>query len=107
MRDVKLILELLNQMNASADGSVSEVPVTFAMSDDNRAKKHNLDLLQDLGLASSENHRIRITDRGYAYLKEVTANKITAEQLEDEIEKGSSLTNAPSAIIKRRSRKRK
>ena len=94
-------------MNANDDGSVSEVPVYADMRDESRAKAHNLTILQDLGLARSENHRVKITERGYAFLEDVTANKITVKQLEDELEKGSSLANAPAAIAKRSARKKK
>ena len=71
MRNVDLMIELLEEMGNAVDGQIMMVQ-TMGMSETTRARRHHAELLSDAGLAIwQSDSMIRITNSGYEFLNAI------------------------------------
>ncbi|MDE0307015.1 MAG: hypothetical protein OXI87_19360 [Albidovulum sp.] len=71
MRDIDLMVELLERMNSKPDGQILLLR-HFNMSEEESKKYHNAELLSDAGLAIwKSDSAIRISNDGYDFLNAV------------------------------------
>ena len=100
MRNVDLMIELLEEMSSSADGQILLVR-TLGMSEHDLVRYHQAELLSDSGLATwNSDSAIRITNSGYDFLNAVNQDRpqyiATCKEL---LGKGKALLNVANHII--------
>ena len=100
MRDMELMLELLEEMDKDAGGSIMLVQ-TLGMSEEKRHRRHQADLLDDAGLAVWESDSmIRITNHGYDFLGAVNQDRPTyVARCKELLVQGKTLAEVAAAII--------
>ena len=75
MRDVELMIRSLEEMAGKSDGLIL-APRALSMSEAQRMRLHNIDLLTDTGLAVwVSDSGVRITNDGYDFLNAVNQDR--------------------------------
>ena len=100
MRNVELMVELLEEMSNDAGGEILLVR-TLGMSSDTRNKYHHAELLSDAGLATwKSDSMIRVTNHGYDFLSAVNQDRPThIEKCRELLGQGKSLLEVAATII--------
>ena len=99
MRDPEMMIALLKEMESTPDGQLIIGPVTFGMSIEKRKRRHQLDLLEDEGLALWESESIvRITSDGYEALTALRRKPEYLQMVIDWVEKGKTIAEAINAV---------
>ena len=100
MRNVKLMVELLEKMSNAPDGQILLVR-TLGMSEQRREQYHHAELLSDAGLAMwKSDSAIRITNQGYDFLNAVNQDPPKyISKCKEIIGRGKTLLSAVNDII--------
>ena len=100
MRNVDLMIELLEEMSKSPDGQILLVR-TFGMSDQDLERFHQAELLNDAGLAFRiSDSAIRITNSGYDFLNAINQDRSRYIAKCDELlGKGKALLKVANDVI--------
>ena len=100
MRDMELMLELLDEMDKDAGGSIMLVQ-TLGMSKEKRHRRHQADLLDDAGLATWESDSmIRITHDGYDFLRAINQDRPAyIAKCKELFSHGKTLVEVAAAIV--------
>ncbi|MDD9981598.1 MAG: hypothetical protein OXU81_09610 [Gammaproteobacteria bacterium] len=101
MRDPQMMIALLKEMESTPDGQLIIGPVTFGMSIDKRKKRHQLELLEDEGLAFWESESIvRITSDGYEALHALRQRPDYLKTVIEWVKNGKTIAEAINALAK-------
>ena len=100
MRDIELMLELLDEMDKDAGGRIMLVQ-TMGMSEEKRHRRHQAELLADAGLATWESDSmIRITNHGHDFLNAINQDRPTyTDRCKELLVRGKALAEVAAAIV--------
>ena len=97
MRAPEMMIALLKEMESTPDGQPIIGPVTFGMSIEDRKRRHQVDLLEDEGLALWQSESfVRITSDGYEALRALRERPEYLEMVIDWVKKGKTIAEAIS-----------